>query len=231
MKARKLNVIYSRVDLSHYHLYSAFLFADFAERTESTAAQMANSDILYQYRSFVMGAVLSSVAFLEAAFAELQSDVADPTGVSAVVLTAVERFALSEELSKLGRKALLDRYQIALRALGKPMFDRDKGPFRQVPLLIQLRNHLIHFPAEWLADTGPDSEPLPQADWPLIDRQLKGQFPSTKFASKEQPFFPFHCLSAGCALWAAEASLAFRQEFSTRAGTVMKQLKPKIAAL
>ena len=193
---------------------------------------MANSDVVYRYRSFIIGAVLSSVAFLEAAFAELQSDAADPTGVLAVGLTATERSALSEELSQLGHKAaLLDRYQVALRALGKPMFARDRAPYRQVSLLIQLRNYLIHFPAEWLADTGHDSEPLPQADQPLIERQLKGELPSTKFAWKEQPFFPSHCLSAGCALWAAEASLRFRQEFSARAGTVMKHLKPTIVAM
>src|ERR1035437_2557306 len=71
---RKLGGSYSRVDLSYYHLYSAFFFMHHAERIEETASEVADTDIVYRYRSFVMGSVLSSVAFLEAKIAELRSD-------------------------------------------------------------------------------------------------------------------------------------------------------------
>jgi len=116
-------------------------------------------------------------------------------------------------------------------ALGKVLFRADRPPYRLVSLVIKLRNYLVHFPGEWLPAPDDESGPLPQSDLPLIERQLKGQFPSTRFASYAQPFFPNHCLSAGCARWAAEACLSFAQEFSTRAGIVMKHLMPTIRGI
>jgi hypothetical protein len=100
-----------------------------------------------------------------------------------------------------------------------------------VSQVVTLRNYLVHFDAKWLAEPDNESVPVPQSDLPQIERQLKGQFPSTKFAWDGQPFFPDHCLSAGCARWAAESSLSFAQEFSTRAGIVMKHFTPIITGV
>jgi hypothetical protein len=228
----QLGVTYSRVDLSHYHLYSAFFFMEHAERIEETASQMANSDVVYRYRSFVMGAVFSSVAFLEAKLTELRSDAEDGGGVSATGLTPAQRKAVANALDALPPSVrTLDRYQAVLNASGKTLFKADRPPYRSASLVIKLRNYLVHFPGEWLAQPDEESGPLRQSDLPLIERQLKGQFPSTKFAWDAQPFFPNHCLSAGCARWAAESSLSFAQEFSTRAGVVMKHLIPTIREL
>lgn len=226
---RQLGRTYSRVDLSHYHLYSAFFFTQHAERIEETASQLANSEIVYRYRSFVMGAVLSSVAFIEAKIAELRSDAEDGGGLSATGLTAVQRKAVATALDALPLSVrTLDRYQATLGALGKALFKADQPPYRLVSLVIKLRNYLVHFAGEWLVEPDDESGPLPQSDLPLIERRLKGQFASTRFAWAGQPFFPDHCLSAGCARWAAESSLAFAQEFSSRAGIVMKHLTPTI---
>jgi len=220
-------VMYSRVDLSHYHLYAAFFFALHAERLEDKASPMASSDTLYRYRSFVMGAILSAVASLEARLAELQTDAEiGPPLFSVTGLTKAQCTALVTALA--GRGAMLDRYQEALRAIGKIPFKADTQPFRAVSLLVKLRNYLVHFPADWLAISDEESGPLPQTELPLIERQLKRQFPSTKFAEASKPFFPDHCLSAGCAQWAADSSLAFAQQFSTRAGVVMMHLRPVI---
>jgi hypothetical protein len=221
--------IYSRVDLSHYHLYSAFFLTKHAERIEETASQLGDSEIVYGYRSFVMGAVLSSVALLEAKIAELRTDADDGVGLSAVGLTVAQRKEVAAALDALPqRRGTLDRYQAVLSALGKPLFKADQPPYREVKLVIVLRNYLVHFPGEWLAEPDDESGPLPQSDLPLIERQIKGRFPATRFAWAGQPFFPNHCLSAGCARWAAESTLSFVQEFSTRAGIVMKHLMPTI---
>ena len=229
---RQLGVTYSRVDLSHYHLYSAFFFMQHAEHIEETASQMANSNAVYRYRAFVMGAVFSSVAFLEAKLTELRSDAENGGGVSATGLTPVQRKAVTAALDALPPSVrTLDRCQAVLDATGKIPFKADQPPYRSASLVIKLRNYLVHFPGEWLAQPDDESAPLRQSDLPLIERQLKGQFPSTKFAWSAQPFFPDHCLSAGCARWAAESSLSFAQEFSTRAGVVMKHLMPTVLPL
>lgn len=226
----QLGPIYSRVDLSHYHLYSAFFLTKHAERIEETASELADSDTVYRYRSFVMGAVLSSVAFLEAKIAELRTDAAEGgVGLSVVGLTAAQRKKVTAALDALPpRGRTLERYQAVLRALGKPSFKADRPPFGAVKLVFLLRNYLVHFPGEWLAEPDDESGPLPQSELPLIERQLKGRFRSTRLAWAAQPFFPDHCLSAGCARWAAESTLSFAQEFSTSAGVVMKHLMPTI---
>jgi len=223
---RRPGVAYSRVDLSHYHLYAAFLFALHAERLEEKASPMAGSDALFRYRSFVMGAILSSVAFLEAKVAELGTDAADGPfiGLSATGLTAAQCTALEAALNV--RAPLLERYQAALRALAKSPFKADRQPYRAVALVVALRNFLVHFPAEWHAHPNGESGPLLQRELPLIERQLRRQFPSTKFADPSRPFFPDHCLSAGCGRWAAEASLLFAREFSARAGVPMIHPRP-----
>ena len=223
---RRPGITYSRVDLSHYHLYAAFLFALHSERLEDKASPVASSDTLYRYRSFVMGAILSAVASLEAMLSEVQTDAEDGPHGSATGLTNAQCTALVTALAKRGR--MLDRYQKALRAIGKNPFKADTQPYRSVSLLVELRNFIVHFPADWLAIADEQSGHLPQAELPRIERQLKRQFPSTKFADPSKPFFPDHCLSAGCAEWAADSSLAFAQQFSTRAGVVMKHLKPVI---
>ncbi len=223
---RRPGVLYSRVDLSHYHLYAAFLFASHAERLEEKASPMAGSDALFRYRSFVMGAVLSSVAFLEAKLAELGTDAADGpfVGLSTTGLTVAQRAVLEVALNV--RAPLLERYQAALRALAKSPFKADRQPYRAVALVVALRNFLVHFPAEWLASPDEESGPLRQRELPLIERQLRRQFPSTKFADPSRPFFPDHCLSSGWARWAAEASLLFAREFSERTGVPMLHPRP-----
>jgi len=225
-------VAYSRVDLSHYHLYSAFFFMQNAALVEETASEVPNSDTVYRYRSYVMGAVFSSVAFLEAKIAEWYADAEDGRGISAKGLTASDRTALVAAFGALrSNTRMLGRYQVALKALRKKSFDADSPPYRPVALVIILRNYLVHFPGEWLAMSDADTRRLPQSDIPLIERQLKGQFPSATFAWADQPFFPDQCLSAGCARWAAESCLTFAQEFSTRTGTVMKHLRPTIGGV
>lgn len=221
---------YSRVDLSHYHLYSAFFFKLQAERIEEDVSQCAyTTDVMYQYWSFVVSTVVMSVAFLEAKIAEIRTDSESRSGLSATGLTVAQKKSVADELSTMpSRSGTLERYQAVLRVLGKNPFQADQTPYQPVSLVVKLRNYLIHFPGEWLLVPDDESGRVPQKDLPIIERQLKGQFPSTRFAWSNQPFFPFHCLSAGCAAWAANSCLSFATEFSSRAGVLNKHLEPII---
>ncbi len=186
---------------------------------------MASSDTVYRYRSFVMGAVQSSGSFLAATVAELRADAADPSvGIAVAGLAAPQCTALATALDT--RASVLDQYQVALRTVGKEKFKADAQPYRSAALVVVLRNFLVHFPAEWLAAPDGEAGPIPQRELPLIERQLKRQFGTTAFADPSRPFFPDHCLSAACARWAAESTLAFVQAFCTRAGVAMTHHRP-----
>ena len=114
---RQLGVTYSRVDLSHYRLYSAFFFMQHAEHIEETASQMANSNVVYRYRAFVMGAVFSSVAFLEAKLTELRSDAENGGGVSATGLTPAQRKAVDAQLDEARKGPYYGPFDTAVQAI------------------------------------------------------------------------------------------------------------------
>ena len=42
-----------------------------------------------------------------------------------------------------------------------------------------------------------------------MTRELHGRFPLNPLADEEVPFFPEHCLGAGCARWAAKVAIEF----------------------
>jgi hypothetical protein len=227
-KSRRTEVTYSRVDLSHYHLYSAFFFADWAAQLETKASTMASSASVYEYRSFVMGAVMSAVAFVEARLAELLVDAADgPFCNSTIGLTPEQCRRLSGLMGSRG--PLLDKYQTVLRILEKPLLNTDSDPYRSAALVVRLRNFLVHYSGEWAPIPDEESEPVPDGELHVLERRLKGHFGSTAFAEPDAPFFPDHCLSAAAATWAAQSMLAFSDRVSERGSLLRKHLRPIIS--
>ena len=72
-------------------------------------------------------------------------------------------------------------------------------------LLIDLRNMLVHFKPEWDNDQKKHKE---------VEKKLKGRFELNPFWPKNNPiFFPFKCLSHGCANWAVGSSMRFILQF------------------
>src|SRR3712207_5056067 len=59
-----------RIDFSNYHIQSAALFAKKAEQIEQTLTTTSS----LEYRSFVIGSVISSFAFIEAIVNEVFAD-------------------------------------------------------------------------------------------------------------------------------------------------------------
>jgi hypothetical protein len=188
---------------------------------------MAASGVVYQYRSLVMGAIMSSTAFLEAKLAELVVDAAGrPFWGSSMGLTPDQCGRVSDLMGVRG--SLLDRYQKVLQALGSVPMEPDVEPFRSVALAVRLRNFIVHYSGDWAPVADDESGPIPEDELHIMERRLKGVFASTAFADPSAPFFPDHCLSAACASWAAEAALAFSDELSRRAGILQKHLRPII---
>lgn len=179
-----------------------------------------------------MGAVLSSVAFLEAAVNELYADTADDTHLDEVMRDIGEGYAMdmpkdlrgllaglwNTDRFRIGARTL-ERYQIALKAAGAKGFEKGSAPYQDVALLIQLRNALIHFEPASHHEGGEEPTGL--------EAKLSGKFPLNPLAAHPinplgndplLPFLPDKCLGHGCALWALTSSVAFTEEFFSRVG-------------
>jgi hypothetical protein len=221
--------MHSRVYLSIGHLKNT---AHFARLTGEIEHHVEFSWGTFKpHEANAMGAVLSSVAFLEAAVNELYADAAEDSHPSEIMRSIGEGYAIKmpkrvrdllaglwgTERFRVGARTL-EKYDTALRMAGAARFDRGAQPYQDVALLIQLRNALIHF--------GPQSHHEGEEEPTRFETKLKGKFPLNPLAAPinplgndpMQPFLPDKCLGYGCAMWALESSVEFTEEFFSRMG-------------
>lgn len=212
--------IRKRSYLSTQHLVAAKLFAKHAREIEAKVAAgeapQFIDEVRQDYRSFVIGAVLAAVAFLEARINEFlhglgegDFDHLDPQ----VISTAVK--FLDRGLERRARLTTLEKYELVLDLFARPAFDRGRAPYQDVECLIQLRNALIHYQPEWVL-AGVTS--TPQDEQHEIERALRGRFQESPLDPPGNPFYPDRCISGACAEWASEQSFALVAEFLARLG-------------
>lgn len=169
-----------------------------------------------QHSAAAVSAVVMAAAFLEATINELYCDCVDDPHSQR--LAALPARALMDALWREGipRRAgypIIQKYDIALRLNGKPVFDRSRSPYQDAKLLIDLRNELVHFEPETVASTAPGKE----AKAPKFGA-LRTKFPDNALAGAGNPYYPDKLLGAGCAEWAVRSALAFTDEFFEKLG-------------
>lgn len=194
--------------LYHDHLSAALFFADSARRIE---CEDSSDEGRMGHRAFVIGAISSSVSFLEARFNELCEDpFHGRSGFprrSAICL----RKLLQEGMDRLPP---LQKYQIAiyLAAKNAPL-EEGEEPYQSAKLLIELRNKLVHFRPEW---SGVDTSRL--------ETKMRGKFSLNPMVANNRPFFPDRCLSYGSAIWSVYTAIAF-------ASVALKKIGLKLTGL
>jgi hypothetical protein len=213
-----------RIHLSPNHIFSAFHLAKLSQEVEKHGNQH-NKMTREQHRSFVIGAIFSSVAFIEASINELYSAAADAHFHTPKLEPELkQRLSALWILENFRRTArTLEKYQCALQLAGKKIFDIGMNPYQDAKNLIDIRNALIHFiPRASPIQAEPDVEiPLDE-----FGRRLQGKFPENPWKPQYAlihtgpesekatwPFFPEGCLGSGCAQWAATSALNFVDDF------------------
>lgn len=125
------------------HLAAGLFFARAADGLEQRGA----SATLTEHRAYVVGAVLSSVSFLEARFNEF---VANPfVRGSGFPPRSARRLAQALKSGRMDRLPILEKYQMAIFLAGKEPLPEGREPYQPADLLIALRNALVHFRPEW----------------------------------------------------------------------------------
>ena len=179
--------------LSTHHLHFSRYFIAQSARIEEQFAKDGDDRLWSTQRAYVVGSVLSSVAFLESAIIEVYRDIADgyrSGGLSKQRLAALKAIWISGGINRVG---VLDKYAAAWTVLKKSSFPRDTGHYQRAQLAIALRNSLVHFEPQTLGEGLPPHK---------LEHALKSQFsPSSFMKNKGNPYFPDHCLGHGCAAW------------------------------
>jgi hypothetical protein len=196
---------------STVHLWAARYFAERVAQLESNPVKRGYS---IEHRAYVIGSVVEAWSFLEAAVNELFKDCVDGHGSYISVLPAQSVANLADAWNGWhsgGRTIVgtLEKYQAALRACSKSELDKGRVPYQDADLLTRLRNALVHFTPE--SRTADDPHHLGDA--------LRSKFvPNALMQGMGNPYFPDHCLGAGCASWAVLVAQTFGDQFFSAIG-------------
>ena len=94
----------------------------------------------------------------------------------------------------------LRRFELILHLLQRPALDKGREPYQSAALVVRLRNETTHYKSRW----GQDME------LSKLFSSLKGlRHNPPPFISANTNFFPHQCLSADCAAWAVNSTVAF----------------------
>jgi hypothetical protein len=212
MATRGVATVMMRSYLSSHHLWAARHFTRLAKEIEDGHSGRPEFNITH--RAFVVNAILSAVGFLEGAINELFDDVADehPSYID----------PLPEECCRLligfwnghtGRSVeqwpVLDKYRVALLCAGKAAFEKGRQPYQDAKMLIDLRNKLTH--------SRPETQSSDEDKLDKFQIGMSAKFESNRLMKNAaNPYFPDHCLGAGCANWAVNTVSTFADEFFDR---------------
>lgn len=224
MSSSKLGIV--REHISPDLLFSAFNFAQMSSEIEAIV-EPPEKLLLQKHQSFIISTLLSSVAFMEASINELYYVASDEVlEIGRMPVEYRNRLSAMWRVEKFSKSArILEKYQIALKLLGKEEFKKGYDPYQSAQLLIDLRNALVHYvPVTTVIRL--DHNKVGNSE---LEKKLKNKFKTNPFVPKfpvfpanqperrfDYPFFPGRCLGYGCAKWASERSLSFVNEFFTR---------------
>ena len=203
-----------RRKLSFSHLSSAHRFACECSAIEEQGHDSPTRSVLEEVKGLAMAAVISSVAFLEAAINETFDD-AKGTLLHGVPDEVCALLAETWKLQSIDHLGVLAKYQLSLLIARKPRFAPGHSPYQDAHALIYLRDKLVHARATWERIPSPQD----QGEMKKIEQQLRSRFEQNAILKGSVlPYFPDKCLGAGCANWAAHSSRKFFVEYCSQMG-------------
>lgn len=149
-------------------------------------------------RWYASASILLSFSAVEAGCAEAVDSLDDPK-----LLRAIQFGKFWDNIGRI----LLSRGAVA--------FQEDEDLYKSTDLLRDLRNGLAHPKAEWGDEDAPDWRRTHER---LCERVLGANLPLSPFLQDAATAFPYGCMSAGVAEWAAGTARAFLGELRERLG-------------
>jgi len=169
------------------------------------------------HRAYVVSAVTTAAAALEAMINEAFADATETDGSCIQGLTPEVRSKLASmwAIPKMAGLPILDKFDVAhLLATGKHL-DRSDHRWRNASWVVRLRNDFVHFEPRWQ-----EHGPRAVAEQDKVERALKGLFPENALTGTGNPYFPDKLLGYGCAAWSVNSVLEFSDSFWTGIGLI-----------
>jgi hypothetical protein len=219
----------SLTPLSGTHLRCACLNAKICKEIEQEFLSGNNirdeTDLYQEDIAYASGAVMSSVAFLEATINEFFHDFFDKfnnlkINKSNLLIELKSEWDKNED--DFYWRKLEDKYEIVYKEIiGEKLYKKSKT-YENFKDIIRIRNLLVHFKLKWQDVINEDNQ--------YKINHIRKKFKENPFREKTgNPYFPDKCLAAGCAEWSIKSSYEFLTMFSnelSNSGIVL--LKPFI---
>ena len=197
-----------KTNFSGHHMLSAAHFARQSAIIEKNCKDELTDELRTEHRAYVTGAIIVSVASLEATINEVFISARDNDNIFKDFDHTTPK-VLKELLDVVEWSKILQKYQFVLTAANKEAFYRGNSPYQEVGDLIKLRNALVHYKPEWNTDL---------KNHKRIENRLKSCFTINPFSHDHDAFFPKKCLGHGCAEWSVKSTIEFIEDFYCRMG-------------
>ena len=211
VKSKISGTLSLKTNFSGHHMLSAAHFARQSAIIETNYQDEITEELRAEHRAYVTGAIIVSVASLEATISEVFISAIDDDGLfkdfDPTIPKALAKFW--DWCTVKRRPLIIEKYLLVLDMTDKEVFDRKKSPYQEVVYLIQLRNALVHYEPEW--DTALKKHKS-------IEDKLKDCFNINPFSHDTDAFFPKKCLGHGCAEWSVKSTIEFIGDFYRRMG-------------
>jgi hypothetical protein len=184
------------------HLKAATIFRDHVIEVEIKNAGQPFGPFFEELRSYASGCIMSAAASLEALINELF--ISPHCGLRPMLKDFESEFWGRGGIE---RKPMLEKYQLALKMLGKSPLDVHAQPYRDAWALNELRNALVHFKPIW------DPERQQKVELAEI---LAGKYDVSPFLNENSDFVTMQSMSASCARWVVSTTFSFMREFDNR---------------
>jgi len=215
-----------KTNFSGHHMVSAAHFARQSAIIEKNYKNEITDELRTEHRAYVTGAIIVSVASLEATINEVFISATDNDNLfkdfDPTIPKVLAEFWTWNIVER--KSSILEKYRCVLAVANKEAFDRGNSPYQDVDDLIQLRNALVHYKPEWDTDLKNHKKIEDR-----LEKRLKTRI--NPFSHANDAFFPKKCLGHGCAEWSARSSIKFIEDFYNRMGFPPKWNKKKSARL
>mgnify|MGYP001570242603 CR=1 FL=1 len=218
LSCQSFGMMKTRAGFTKYHLFAAQNAASTASEIENKykSATPSQND-LDLYLSQISTAIICSVAALESNINEYIIDhkehidtasvISEPKVLKKYGKTPKKHVPNNNELSKvlLQNTNLIFKYDIVWFIKKKDLLPENKHK-HDIRYLTKLRNALTHFTPEWSNALSKHIN---------LKKGRKNRFTLNPFYAPGSLFFPYHCLSASCAMWSCKVSNEFLMLFKS----------------
>ena len=198
-----------KTNFSGHHMLSAAHFARQSAIIEKNCKDEITDELRAEHRAYVTGAIIVSVASLEATINEVFISAIDTNLFKDFDPTIPKVLAEFWTWDIVERSSILEKYRCVIAVANKETFYRGNTPYQEVNDLIKLRDALVHYKPEWDTDLKTHKG---------IENRLKSRFNINPFSHVNDAFFPKKCLGHGCAEWSVKSTIKFIEDFYRRMG-------------